>query len=96
MRYIWDDRKNRTNARKHAIRFGDAVTVWNDFVVERLDDAFDYGEDRFLALGLMNGIEIVVIYTDRGETRRIISARKADPGERQIYWQARQAILGSN
>ena len=91
MRYIWDTRKNRANAKKHHIRFEDAVGIWNDFVFEQIDDSVDYEEDRFLTMGLMNGIEIVVIYTDRGETRRIISARKAENWEREIYWQARQA-----
>jgi uncharacterized protein len=89
MRYIWDERKNRANARKHAIRFEDAVVIWEDYVFEWIDDSFDYGEERVLAIGLMNGIEIVVIYTDRREGRRIISARKADTREREGYWQAR-------
>lgn len=91
MHYIWDCEKNTANAKKHAIRFEDAVGIWNDFVFEQIDDSFDYEEERFLTMGLMNGIEIVVIYTDRREGRRIISARKAENFEREIYWQARKA-----
>jgi hypothetical protein len=89
MRYIWNCQKDGANAKKHAIHFEDAVGIWNDFVFERIEDSLDYEEERFLAIGLRNGIEIVVIYTDRGENRRIISARKADSRERKDYWQAR-------
>jgi len=89
MRYIWDVKKDRANAKKHAIRFEDAVGIWNDFVFDRIEDSLDYEEERLLAIGLINGIEIVVVYTERREDRRIISARKADRRERQDCWQAR-------
>ena len=53
-----------------------------------VDDRFDYGEVRVYAIGLVNGIEITVIYTDRDEDERhIISAWRAEPHERRYYWQ---------
>jgi uncharacterized protein len=56
--------------------------------VERIDDCFEYGEVRVYAIGLVNGIEITVIYTDRDEDERhIISAWRAEPHERRYYWQ---------
>lgn len=59
---------------------------------ERLDDPNNYGEDRWFGVGVVEGIELTVIYTDvlsdRGEVRRIISARRATKNERQAYYQA--------
>jgi hypothetical protein len=55
--------------------------------VERVDDRFDYGEVRVYAIGLVNGMESTVIYSDKGDDeRRIISAWKAEPHERRTYW----------
>lgn len=53
-------------------------------VVEN-DDSQDYGEYRFRITGSVLGIVIVVIYTERAERIRIISARKAEPHERRHY-----------
>ena len=87
MRYTWTQEKNRSNLKRHGIAFEDAKRVFEGLTVERVDDRFDYGEVRVYAIGLVNGIEITVIYTDRGDDeRRIISAWKAEPHERRYYW----------
>ena len=56
--------------------------------MERVDDRLDYGETRIYAIGLVNSLEITVIYTDRenGE-RHLISAWRWEPHERRYYWQ---------
>lgn len=88
MRYSWDETKNRSNIRRRHIAFEDAVRIFEGATVERVDDRFDYGEVRVYAIGLVNGLEITVIYTDRHEdTRHIISAWRAEPHERRYYWQ---------
>jgi uncharacterized DUF497 family protein len=56
--------------------------------IERVDRRFDYSEVRVICLGAVRGIEMVVVYTWRGTVRRLISARRADEKERQIYRQA--------
>ena len=87
MRYTWTQEKYRQNLRRHGIAFEDAQRIFEGLTVERVDDRFDYGEVRVYAIGLVNGIEITVIYTDRGnDERRIISAWKAEPHERRTYW----------
>ena len=87
MRYTWAQEKNRSNLKRHGIAFEDAKRVFEGLTVERVDDRFDYGEVRVYAIGLVNGIEIAVIYADRGDDeRRIISAWKAEPHERRYYW----------
>jgi len=87
MRYTWAEEKNRKNIRRHGIAFEDAKRIFEGPTVERIDDRFDYGEVRVYAIGLVNGLEITVIYTDRSDDeRRIISAWRAEPHERRHYW----------
>jgi uncharacterized DUF497 family protein len=88
VRFTWDPHKNATNVRRHGIAFEDAKRIFDGPTVEREDDRFDYGEIRVHAIGLVNGLEITVIYTDRnGDERRIISAWRSEPHERRAYWQ---------
>jgi uncharacterized DUF497 family protein len=88
MHYNWDERKNRSNIRRHGIAFEDAKRIFDGPTVEKVDDRFDYGEVRVYAVGLVNGLEITVIYTDEGNgKRRIISAWRAEPHERRYFWQ---------
>jgi uncharacterized DUF497 family protein len=91
MRYSWNREKNRRNLELHGIAFEDAARIFEGSTVERVDDRFDYGEQRVYAVGLVNGLEITVIYTDRKDDdkdgeRRIISAGRAEPHERRHYW----------
>ncbi len=88
MRYTWDPEKNRRNFAKHGITFTDAVQIFEGITVEKEDDRFEYDEVRVYAIGLVNGLEITVVYTDRQEDeRRIIAAWRAEPHERRYYWQ---------
>ncbi len=87
MRFIWDANKNAINVQRHGIAFDDAKRIFDGPTVEREDDRFDYGETRTYAIGLVNGIEITVIYTDRpNDERRLISAWRAEPHERRYFW----------
>ena len=56
-------------------------------MVVGLDDRADYGEDRWLGFGLLKQRVVVVIYTERADTIRIISLRKALAYEREQYEQ---------
>ena len=87
MQYTWTIEKNRGNLQKHRIAFEDAKRIFEGLTVERVDNRFDYGEIRVYAIGLVNGVEITVIYSDRdNDERRIISAWKAESHERRYYW----------
>jgi uncharacterized protein len=89
MRYSWDKEKNRRNIERHGIAFEDAKRIFDGETLEREDNRFDYGETRIYAIGLVNGLEITVIYTDRdNDERRIISAWRSEPHERRAYWQS--------
>ncbi|MFZ0417018.1 MAG: BrnT family toxin [Candidatus Sulfotelmatobacter sp.] len=88
MRYSWDKEKNRRNLELHGLAFEDAARIFEGPTVERVDDRFAYGEQRVYAIGLVGGLEITVIYSDRkDDERRIISAWRAEPHERRYYWQ---------
>ena len=86
MNYTWDPKKNRQNIALHGIAFEDAVKIFNGPALEQVDERFDYGEVRVYAVGLVNGIEITVIYAEVSSSmRRIISAWKAERYEREAY-----------
>ena len=89
MNFTWDRRKNRANLARHGIAFEDAIRIFEGPTLERVDDRFDYGEIRVYAIGVVNGLEITLIYTDVSETeRRIVSAWRAERYERTAYWQS--------
>lgn len=89
MRFTWDPAKNAVNLRRHGITLRDAARIFDGPTVEREDDRFEYGEPRVYAIGLVNGLEITVIYTDReDDERHMISAWRAEPHERRYFWQS--------
>jgi uncharacterized protein len=83
MLFEWDEAKRQANLAKHNIDFLDAIRIFDKPVFEKLQRRRD--EDRVLAIGVMENIEIVVVYAIRGKHRRIISARRAHRHERQDY-----------
>ena len=88
LKFEWDPRKRALNLRKHGIAFEDAVKVFSGSRLETPDDAQGDGEGRLRAFGEENSRVLVVVFAWRGETRRIISARKATRFEREEYYRA--------
>lgn len=87
MRYEWDEAKRRLNLRKHGIDFADAVHVFDDLTVTIEDTRFDYGETRFLTLGLLRARVVVIVHTETETVIRLISVRKATKNEEAYYYQ---------
>jgi uncharacterized protein len=84
--FEWDEEKRRQNLRKHAVEFADAVSALEDEQALTFPDDDSDEEDRFVTLGAdLFGRIIVVIYTWRADTVRLISARKATRRERKQY-----------
>ena len=83
--FEWDPEKERINTTKHKVDFRAASRIWEGIVLESMDDRRDYGEIRIQALGEVDGRLMVVVFTWRGTTRRIISARKANPREQRRF-----------
>src|SRR6185436_7035690 len=85
--FEWDPDKETLNVEKRNLDFATASKIWRGSVVEKVDERLDYGETRVIATGELDGSVLVVVYTWRGETRRIISARKANSREKRRYEQ---------
>ena len=87
MQYVWDSAKDELNRKKHGLSLGDGISALED--PERqdwIDDRFDYGEERIVALGLTHqGVLYVVSAGPQQDTVRIISVRKAEPNEIARY-----------
>ena len=82
----WDDDKNALNWKKHKIYFEDAARVFLDENrIDYLDELHSDDEERWKVIGRVKNI-LVVIYTERGEKLRLISARKAEKEEEDEYY----------
>ncbi|MEJ2748935.1 MAG: BrnT family toxin [Anaerolineae bacterium] len=86
MRFEWDESKRQANIRKHGIDFLDAIQIFDGYTFSYEDNRFDYGEQRFITLGILIANVIVVIHTFiENDTIRIISARKATKYEQKRF-----------
>ncbi|MEO8883857.1 MAG: BrnT family toxin [Devosia sp.] len=91
MEFEWDENKNRSNFVKHGIRFQDAIRVFADPFYQSDQDRHVGGEERWQTIGLVELVGLVIVaHTVRDEDGereiiRIISARRAERGERQTY-----------
>ena len=82
----WDDAKNEINFKKHKIYFEDAAYVFlDDDRIDYFDELHSDDEERWKVIGKVKNI-LTVIYTERSERLRIISARKADKKEVDEYY----------
>ena len=72
MRFKWDEAKRESNILKHGIDFIDVEKVFEGLTVTILDDSFDYAEDRFITLGLLDGRVAVIVHTETNDVIRII------------------------
>ena len=88
LKFDWNNSKARDNYAKHGVSFELARDVFKDpFAIEFLDDRQDYGEERYVILGLVHGQVLYVGYAERNDIFRIISARRATKHEQEIYFQ---------
>ncbi len=95
MRFEWDEEKNQANIQKHGLDFADAAEMFDAPMLTALDDRQDYGEDRWIGIGMTRSRIAVVVFTERGEdVIRIISMRKALKHERLRYEQVLKDELG--
>jgi uncharacterized DUF497 family protein len=85
-KFIWGPVKAARNQANHGLTFDVARDVFKDpFAIEWLDDREDYGEDRYVIIGMVDDRLLYVAYAMRAEVIRIISARGAEPNERRQY-----------
>lgn len=97
MRFVWDEKKRRSNIAKHGIDFRDAPEIFRGPMLIGPDNREDYGEDRFIGLGFVKDRVMVIVYTEpEPDAIRIISLRKATKNERERFEKEIADRLGSN
>lgn len=94
LKFEWNNKKDKANIKKHGVSFDEARTVFYDeYAIQFHDPEHSESEDRFLLLGTSFKLKALVVCHcfRRDETVvRIISARKADKDEKQVYWSNRK------
>jgi uncharacterized protein len=88
MKFEWDETKRQANLRKHGIDFIACESLFGGYTLTVEDDRFDYGERRFVTLGLLEGRVVSVVHTETARRTRIISIRKATCREEESYFES--------
>ena len=92
--FEWDKRKENANVKKHGISFEEARTsFYDEHAIQFFDPDDSDEEDRFILLGLSHKLDTLVVchcFREEETTVRIISARKADKDEANVYWSQRK------
>ena len=86
MRFIWHEPKRQANLQKHGVDFADAERVFTGPTFTFEDAREDYGEQRWVTLGLLGAKVVVTVHTEAEEEIRIISMREADNDEQQLFF----------
>lgn len=87
MRYTHDPKKRAANLKKHGYDFSDApLVIEGDHSVTFEDRRFVYDEQRFITLGMLRGDVVVIATAETDEEIRVISMRKAERNEQEIYY----------
>ena len=87
MRFQWDPKKDAINLRKHGLAFEDVVGIFDRPCLELPDERHEH-EQRWIVSGEVRGRVLIVVYSWRGNSRRIISARKAIKAEQEEFYSA--------
>ena len=86
MRFIWHEPKRQANLKKHGVDFADAERVFTGPTFTFEDDREDYGEQRWVTLGLLSAQVVVIVHTETEEDIRVISMREADNDEQRLFF----------
>jgi uncharacterized DUF497 family protein len=86
MRFIWHEPKRQDNLKKHGVDFTDAERVFAGPTFTFEDDREDYGEQRWVTLGLLGMKVVVIVHTETTEEIRVISMREADNDEQLLFF----------
>ena len=91
--FEWDEEKAAANWKKHKVDFNDAMRVFEDNDrIEFYDAAHSDDEDRYNTIGMVRDI-LFVVYTERKEYIRIISARRANRNEQKMYYRRKERSM---
>ncbi len=85
MGVTFDEAKRLATLEARGLDFADAATIWNGPTFTLPDERRDYSERRFVTYGILDERQVVVVWTWRGEDRRVISMRKANEREQARF-----------
>lgn len=83
----WDETKRQQNIKDHGLDFEGADAIWDNFTITREDIREDYGEQRLVTFGILDGEVVVLVYTERDADMHIISLRGAEKHEARYYFE---------
>lgn len=86
MQFEWDEAKRAKVLDEHGLDFADVVRAFEGPRIEDFDSSHSQTEERWRMLGILDGEAIMVVYTERAGTVRLITARKATVEEAQLYF----------
>ena len=86
MRYTWDEDKRQATIAARGLDFADAEKIFQRGAFTWEDTRFAYGEQRFITLGLLGADVVALVHTEGKEEIRVISLRKADRNEQNLYY----------
>ncbi len=81
----WHETKRQINLKKHGLDFSQARKVFAGATFTFEDNRFDYGEQRFVTIGLLDDV-VVIVHTESSTQIRIISMRRASKNEQELYF----------
>jgi uncharacterized DUF497 family protein len=87
MKIVWDEAKRRANLKKHGLDFADAAQVLAGVTCTFEDNRVAYGEHRFISLGMLGHMVVVMAHTETTRELRVISMRKATRHEQTLYFE---------
>ena len=87
MRFVWDETKRKNNIKKHELDFSGVQKVFSGPTFTFEDERFDYNEQRFITVGLLDITVVVIAHTETEKEIRIISMRKATKNEQKIFFE---------
>jgi uncharacterized DUF497 family protein len=85
MNLEFDQAKRKKTLQERGLDFARAVEVFGGLHFTGQDKRMEYEEDRFITVGWLDDNMIVMVWTPRGDVRRIISMRKANDREKTLY-----------
>lgn len=87
MDFAWNEKKRASNLVKHKLDFKNAWRVFNGPTFTIPDNRFDYGEERFVTIGLLDSDVVVLVHTENDHEIRIISMRRGTTNEQKIFFE---------
>jgi uncharacterized protein len=96
LEFEWDENKRRQVKQKHGVDFLYAALIFRGPVLTKRDERANYGEERFISLGMVENICFIVVHTNRNEVTRLITAWKGGQLEHDQYKAGIARRLGEN